>query len=462
MPGQTADCGTEVNRSGDYVTCSMGTSTCRGGVWGACQGDTIYTKSLLASSIGGRHGHRHDKVVACPQGADAGDRNDPCDPNACPPVAEGPADVDAADLLGQDGGVSIAPKGGCAGLECQVSTCDGSADGTTITGRVFDPAGHNPLYNVWVYIPNDPAAPLPPFTPGVTCDDCSGAAKISAVTFAQTDANGAFTFTHAPDGANIPIVVETGKWRRKITIPQVNPCTPNAIPDGTLHLPRNRSDGDNNTADMPKIALVSGSADPFQCMLLKVGIDPNEFGSSTMNAGRAVHYYASPDSPGNLIEPAYGKVVTGDVLWNAPLPSDAGAAGGASPSLASYDLVILACEGNEYDTSDRAPTGYANLVSYANAGGRVLLSHYSYVWMKYNTPWQSVPAGWGGRPPKTPKTPCSRPSTRPRRGGRRSLRGCRTWARARVQGKSTCPRRARTRRAPPASAARSRLQPRRG
>src|SRR5271155_263609 len=37
-PGQTVDCGKVVTNAGDYVTCSMGTSTCTNGTWGACKG----------------------------------------------------------------------------------------------------------------------------------------------------------------------------------------------------------------------------------------------------------------------------------------------------------------------------------------------------------------------------------------------------------------------------------------
>jgi hypothetical protein len=384
-PGQTVACGQEINRSGDYVTCSEGTSTCQGGVWGACQGSTIYTKSLESSTLGLGGTRVHAKTVGC--APDAGPPQDPCDPSACPPSVSGPGDVlDAAGVITAESGVSIAPSppdgGPCTGLLCQINSCGGTPDGTIINGKVFDPAGNDPLYNIWVYIPLDPTAPLPPFTPGVSCDTCAGAGNFTAVAVGQTAADGTFTLTHVPDGANIPIVVQNGKWRRKITLPAVSPCTQNVIPNGTLRLPRNRFDGDNNTADIPQIAFVSGASDAFQCMLLKVGLDPNEFGSATTNANRRIHYYNSPDKPSSSIDPAYGAVVTADVLWNS------------QPNLANYDLVVLACEGAEY-TADRAANGYANLANFANIGGRVFLSHYSYVWMKYNTPWIGVPSGWG-------------------------------------------------------------------
>ena len=40
---------------------------------------------------------------------------------------------------------------GCTGFACAQATCTGAAS-TTITGRVLDPGGKNPLANVIVYV----------------------------------------------------------------------------------------------------------------------------------------------------------------------------------------------------------------------------------------------------------------------------------------------------------------------
>jgi hypothetical protein len=393
-PGQTAACGQIHQTYGSYVTCLEGTSTCNGGAWGPCQGSTLITKSVSGTTLGGE-GLR---ILAVTQPC-----TNPCDP-VCSDTIGAPGDVDAAGALVTEGGVTSVPTttqggggsgdgGPCQGLQCQVDwTCSAQSQ-TTLTGKVYDPAGYSPLYNAYVYIPIDPdPTHLPAFTSGVTCDTCAGAGNLNAVVVAQTDATGSFTLSNVPTTAKspysqIPLVIQMGKWRRVTMLPSIPDCQTTAVPAANSRLPRNQTDGYGNHADMPQVAFVSGNADPFECMLLKAGIDPNEFGSSSKNSNRRFHYYDSPDAPGDSLDPSLGNVVTGDVLWNN---------NNAPWNLSAYDVVILACEGAEKNVSDRSTNGYANLTSYAGTGGRVFLSHYSYVWMKYNTPWIGVVNAWGG------------------------------------------------------------------
>src|SRR5688572_15581258 len=130
--------------------------------------------------------------------------------------------------------------GPCEGLECQVPSCSAGAT-TSLTGKVFDPAGKLPLYNVLVYVPN---GPVPAFTEGISCDRCATSVT-NPVTSAITDETGTFRLDKMPAGANIPLVIQVGKWRRQLVLPSVAPCVETALTDPQLtRLPRNKTEGD--------------------------------------------------------------------------------------------------------------------------------------------------------------------------------------------------------------------------
>ena len=80
------------------------------------------------------------------------------------------------------GAASSSGQPPCEGLACKQDACNGGAK-TTLTGKVYDPAGVNPLAHVIVYVPKDGTAPLPALpsstTSGVACETCSDVAVTS-------------------------------------------------------------------------------------------------------------------------------------------------------------------------------------------------------------------------------------------------------------------------------------------
>ena len=53
--------------------------------------------------------------------------------------------------------------------------------------------------------------------------------------------SGKFTLTGVPSGANIPVVVQAGKWRRTVVLPNVSACTKTALPASQRILARQRA-----------------------------------------------------------------------------------------------------------------------------------------------------------------------------------------------------------------------------
>ncbi len=235
-----------------------------------------------------------------------------------------------------------------------VSSC-GNGQATTISGTVFDPRGREPLYDVAVFVPSTTPSAMPA---GASCNSCSSLYTGSPIASALTDATGHFQLVGVPSGANIPLVVQIGKWRMQFVLPSVSACTDNPVPDGTLHLPRNHAEG-----DLPNIAISTGGADSLECLFRRIGIDDAEFGGGATGGGRVHIFQGSQESkayPANTNPPAPASYAT---LWDRVA------------DLMPFDMVILSCEGAETLRMQQQ-----NLLEYVDSGGRVFASHYHYAW----------------------------------------------------------------------------------
>jgi len=267
----------------------------------------------------------------------------------------------------RDGG----PPPGCVNLECQQAECAGGTK-TTLTGRVFDPAGKVPLYNVLVYVPN--ATPDKITTGlGPKCDRCDGTVSGSPIALTSTDAAGRFTLSDVPAGVDFPLVMQIGKWRRTITIPKVDACTTRPVTEVETRLPRNRREG-----DIPRIALATGSADPLECLLRKIGLEDAEFATAGNNEA-SVHLYAGGGVDTAVATSRFasgGNFAQATGLW------------GSLDELRKYDLVLLSCEGAENAASKSVDARRA-LYDYAAQGGRVFTSHFHHYWFS-NSPLSDV------------------------------------------------------------------------
>jgi hypothetical protein len=268
---------------------------------------------------------------------------------------------------GGDGGGNVP----CVNLCKQQVKCGGTAT-TSLSGIVKDPAGKVPLYNVLVYVPNSPVAAI---KTGATCDRCGSVSGDPLVT-AVTDAAGHFKLDDVPVGKNIPLVIQVGKWRRQIVVPNVAQCVDTPLPDANIRLPRNKAEG-----DLPQIAITTGGADVMECLLRKIGVDDKEF--TNPDGGGRVHFYAG--SPGGGSTTTQFNAAQG----GATFPS-ATTFWADKTNLLEYDLVILSCEGDTYPAT-KPDAALKAMYDYANAGGRLFASH----WHRY---WFSTAARTGPNP----------------------------------------------------------------
>src|SRR5688500_17050276 len=135
---------------------------------------------------------------------------------------------------GDGGGYEAAVP--CTNLQCHQNNCQAGAckvppcanGGTTsLSGVIYDPAGALPLYNVIVYVPHEP---LMPITTGATCEQC-GTVSGRPITTALTNTRGEFRLANVPVTNDIPLVIQIGKWRRQITIPNVASCADTPLMD---------------------------------------------------------------------------------------------------------------------------------------------------------------------------------------------------------------------------------------
>ena len=298
---------------------------------------------------------------------------------------------------GSSGGSPVSGDGGSAacpsGLQCNVS-CSGTS--TSISGKVYDPAGRNPLYNIVVYVPATPLVALPQGVPtGADACSCPALYKSGNVVLTTTAVDGTFKLNDAPVGSSVPLVIQVGKWRRLFHV-NVTACQDNLQADKTLLLPKSVAAGDTDDS-MPDIAVSTGSADTLECLMTRIGLPSTEYvagaggsrhvhvfsGGQTVAAGLAGLFGGGGGGGGGTAETPgmTGAPVSSTSLWST------------QAQLMPYDVVLLSCEGGE--TYNANPPV---LEQYLNVGGRVFASHYHYAWFSGpigSGQTYSAPADWG-------------------------------------------------------------------
>ena len=289
------------------------------------------------------------------------------------------------ETCGGGGTPSVCGKtdnGNCTGLCQNQETCPVGQE-TTVTGTVYAPNGSQPLYNALVYVPN---APLPAITAGPTCGRCEDEELGDPIAAAVTGADGTFVLKNVPAGIDFPLVVKMGKWRRVVTIPAQTKCTSKPLTVDQTRLPRNMNDAtaaNKAFLNIPQMAVVTGERDAMECVLRKIGVSDVEFVVAPA-VGRVHLYRANGAYAGCSRRNSNGTCRTTVSSSLSNLFS--------GTNVSKYDIGIFDCEGTANEHSNSYD---AKLRAFAEAGGRVFASHYSYVYLHDNGTFADT-ATWGG------------------------------------------------------------------
>src|SRR5262249_52895024 len=152
-----------------------------------------------------------------------------------------------------------------------------------------------------------------------------------------TGPNGTFTLDNMPVGTDIPLVIQNGRWRRMITIPNVAACTNTALTPQQTRFPTVEAEG-NPHDNIPRMGFVTGAVDSLECVLRKIGIADTAFSDPMTQGGSGrVRYYLGGPSPNGAPGASYSATTPYETqLW------------GTQAEINSYDMVFFACQGNEY------------------------------------------------------------------------------------------------------------------
>lgn len=279
----------------------------------------------------------------------------------------------------------ITPTPVCTGFCKSQVTCSPATTFTAITGTVYAPNDTLPLPNALVYVPNGSTSypyGLTSFSDGIgtggTCDTCASEASGAPLVQTTSAYDGSFTLNNVPAGVPFPIVIQLGRWRKVVNVPAITKCTTYPVDPTTTRFPTIQNEG-GSADNIPLFAISTGAADGLECVLRKIGINDNQF-TNPSGTGRVRFYQDSKNStssdtgPGATINvPASTTTPSATQLYDTSSAS-------ATPELNNYDAVIFACRGGATNKDD-GNNSLVNVLDYANSGGRVFATHYSYVWL---------------------------------------------------------------------------------
>ena len=123
--------------------------------------------------------------------------------------------------------------------------------------------------------------------------------------------------------------------------------------------------------DIPKIAVVTGNVDAVECVIYRTGVQRSEF-TDQSGTGQINLYVADHDGGAELD----GSTPKESVLT------------GSTSTMNAYDMIMFPCQGSASDSD--VSSDQAAVLDWANRGGRLFTTHYSYAWLYQNKNASSV------------------------------------------------------------------------
>lgn len=358
VEGQVQECHAVVAQREGFVDCFNGQQTCHNGAWTPCDGSgsatggTVsthaYSGELRMSALStagnasgsGTLGNGLDNGLHTASLSEAGtaDAGAPCSQDVCNPYCWGFNEVPPAPIQPNSCILTLGDAGSDAALDSGVSC-------TTVSGIVYDPGQNVPLANVIVYQPT--TLPLPAISAGVKCETCATQvpANLGSVV---TDVDGKFKLP-VVGTTNVPVVIQTGRWRRLITVPSAPTCTDTPLAAANTRLPKTAAEG-----DIPQFAVVSGDKETLECDLAKFMGGTTEFGNSAST--KRIHVYTDT-----------GSTITGGTSVSALLASQA--------QMNKYDVIMVGCGGSGAQFATMNATKQNQFKTWLDSGGKLFMDH---------------------------------------------------------------------------------------
>ena len=325
-----------------------------------------------------------------------------CPANGCGFIADGCGGLVQCGATCPGGGVCGAttpnvcsgPGGGaCTGFCLNQNNSCAAGSKTRITGKVYAPNGTLPLPGALIYVPNGATTSPYGVTPivsgvanGGTCEQCNQQASGNPLVSTTSAYDGSFTLENVPAGVAFPIVIQLGKWRRMVTIPSTTACTSRTLTSTQTRLPTRQNEGNNGVDNIPFVAISTGQVDGLECVFRKLGIEDNQFGNppgttssggtQALDRGR-IRLYQDDDSGS----------AKGGARINSRTPRTDSRLTNDQANLDQYDAVIFSCAGA---ANTRSTNRLDRVRAYADKGGRVFATHFEYVYLNTNAPWNTT------------------------------------------------------------------------